>query len=306
MDKSEEIADSEVKVVKEIDKIGNEIIQLLHEFAIDNKTDEKEKFKKFSSLFIKMYNICFDSKDNDKSQLMKLEAEFQKKYNEVQNEKLGSLSKNKVELSYKNYIFVFFIVHIIEDSILGTLHIKSLERNMAIYYFLLKISSIDIKVEIVTSEEKEIDRIGNEMLLLFDKFEMDNKTDKNERFKKFSNLLIKIYNICINNKDQGKSQLMKLETEFQKEYNANENADGVHPRKYLVFDPINFVLVTVEIINNFIREIVKNIKDLEKIMILMELTRKFMLKLKKIVSKIALEDIILENIAFIENPHSNE
>ena len=124
------------------------------------------------------------------------------------------------------------------------------------------------------TEIKEINRITNEIFQLIDKLMIDNKTNENEKINKFTNLFIQIYNLCVVTKDKGKSQLTKLKLEFQKTIKEIKNEKSVTLRKNKL-QSINFVILTNIILRKSFKEMIKNIKNLEKKVIIQEFIREY-------------------------------
>ena len=124
------------------------------------------------------------------------------------------------------------------------------------------------------TEIKEINRITNEIFQLIDKLMIDNKTNENEKINKFTNLFIQIYNLCVVTKDKGKSQLTKLKLEFQKTIKEIKNEKSVTLRKNKL-QSINFIILTNIILRKSFKEMIKNIKNLEKKVIIQEFIREY-------------------------------
>ena len=124
------------------------------------------------------------------------------------------------------------------------------------------------------TEIKEINRITNEIFQLIDKLMIDNKTNENEKINKFTNLFIQIYNLCVVTKDKGKSQLTKLKLEFQKTIKEIKDEKPVTLRKNKL-QSINFIILTNIILRKSFKEMIKNIKNLEKKVIIQEFIREY-------------------------------
>ena len=103
---------------------------------------------------------------------------------------------------------------------------------------------------------------------------IDNKTNENEKINKFTNLFIQIYNLCVVTKDKGKSQLTKLKLEFQKTIKEIKDEKPVTLRKNKL-QSINFIILTNIILRKSFKEMIKNIKNLEKKVIIQEFIREY-------------------------------
>ena len=159
----------------------------------------------------------------------------------------------------------------------------------------------DKKIETVvlnTSEVKEINKIRDEMFQLFDKIMEDDTGDQEKQFKEFSDLFIKMYNLCVYSKDKGQSKLIELETQFKErsnemktmQANLQENMNRANQEEekqdgYQKIQSIFFLFIIITLLCESIKEIIKDIKDPEKKDILEKLIKKSEKKIESSLNK---------------------
>ena len=117
-----------------------------------------------------------------------------------------------------------------------------------------------------TSDIKEINRIIKEILQLFHNSVIDNKINENEKINEFINLFIEIYNLC---KDKSKSKPIEIKIEFQKKYDEIKKNNEYLLENNEIKSTGFIILITITLYQS-LKEMIKNIKDLEKKVILEE------------------------------------
>lgn len=117
-----------------------------------------------------------------------------------------------------------------------------------------------------TSDIKEINRIIKEILQLFHNSVIDNKINENEKINEFIDLFIEIYNLC---KDKSKSKPIEIKIEFQKKYDEIKKNNEYLLENNEIKSTGFIILITITLYQS-LKEMIKNIKDLEKKVILEE------------------------------------
>ena len=145
-----------------------------------------------------------------------------------------------------------------------------------IYYMVNDEKAVVITVD-KSLEIKEINRITNEIFLLIDKFMVDDKTSEDDKIKDFTNLFIEIHNICVVDQDQGKYQLIELKIElnakFQKKIKYFKDEKPLTLRKNKLKSS-SFIIVINVLLEESFKEMIKNIKNSEKRMLIEEFIKK--------------------------------